>query len=332
MDIQTVSLKEYSSLRVGGQGKLVEVSSVDELTEAVRHAKEGGLTLVLLGEGTNTYFGEDLSDFLFVRMCMKGIDVEEGEEEVTLTVGAGEIWDDIVELAVDREWWGIENLSHIPGTVGAAPVQNIGAYGAELSNVFVSLAVLDMEMLEKKTMTMDDCCFGYRDSVFKYEKGRYAICSVTIRLSKRRIPLLEYKPLDTLPADTVTISEVRELVTKTRAAKLPDWHEHPNAGSFFKNAIIDFSAAEFVKPLYPDMPLIQVPEGYKVPTAWLVEHVAEMKGTREGDIGTWPRQPLVIVNYGNATADEIDAFAGKVCEKINNKTGIVLEQEVNRVG
>jgi UDP-N-acetylmuramate dehydrogenase len=317
---------------MGGKGELVEVFSIEELEEEVRYAKEVGRTPIILGEGTNTYFGESLSNFLFVRMRLRGIRIKEDDETVTLSIGAGEIWDEIVKLAVDKEWWGIENLSHIPGTVGAAPVQNIGAYGAELSNVFVSLDAFDMETMEKKTMTMEDCRFGYRDSVFKYEKGRYAICSVTIRLSKRRIPLLEYKPLDTLSVDTVTIREVRELVTRTRAAKLPDWREYPNAGSFFKNAVIDLSVAEFLKPLYPDMPLIQVPEGYKVPTAWLVEHVAEMKGVREGDIGTWPQQPLVIVNHGNATADEIDMFAGKVREKINKKTGIVLEQEVNRVG
>lgn len=332
MDIRTVCLKDFSSLWTGGEGRIFEVSSVDELMEAVLYAKENNLTVSLLGEGTNTYFGDDLLGFLFVKMRIKGIDVEEGDEEVILTAGAGEIWDDVVELAVDKGWWGIENLSHIPGTVGAAPVQNIGAYGAELSNVFVSLTAFDMETVEEKFFTREDCRFGYRDSIFRSKKGRYAICSVTLRLSKRRIPFFEYKPLDTLPVDAATTQDVRNLVIATRNAKLPDWHEHPNAGSFFKNAVIDSNAAEFIKPLYPNMPLIQVPEGYKIPTAWLIEHVAEMKGVREEGVGTWPAQPLVIVNYGNATADEIDAFAGKIREKINEKTGIVLEQEVNRVG
>lgn len=332
MNIRTVSLQDYSSLRIGGEGKLTEAENLEDIKAAIRHAKEQGLTLHVLGEGTNSYFGEDLSSFLFVKMNLRGIDIEENNEDVMLTIAAGEVWDDIVELAVDKEWWGIENLSHIPGTAGAAPVQNIGAYGAELSNVFVSIVALDADTMEKKTLTKEDCQFGYRDSIFKYEKGKYVIVSIKIKLSKRRLPLLEYKPLDRLSLEMVTIREVRDLVISTRNTKLPDWHEHPNAGSFFKNAVVDVEAAEFIKPLYPDVPLIQVPEGYKVPSAWLIEHIAEMKGVREGDIGTWPKQPLVIVNYGNATADNIDVFAGKIREKVNEKTGIILEQEVNRVG
>lgn len=332
MEIQKVSLKNYSSLRVGGEGYLVTVSSVEELKDAVVHAKTKGLRVHLLGGGTNSYFGEDLSDFLFIRMDLRGVDIQEGDEEVHLTIAAGEEWDDIVELSVDKGWWGIENLSHIPGTVGAAPVQNIGAYGAELSHVFECLTALDLTTQEQQVFRKEDCQFGYRESVFKYEKGRYVILSVKLKLSKLKTPLLTYKPLDSLSASDVTITDVRDLVVATRSAKLPDWHEYPNAGSFFKNAVVDLEAAEFLRPLYPDMPLIQVPEGYKVPTAWLIEHVAQMKGVREGDLGTWPKQPLVIVNYGSATANDIDAFAGKIRERINNKTGIVLEQEVNRVG
>lgn len=332
MEVKTVSLKDYSSLRVGGEGKLLEVRSVEELREAVAYAKGQNLRVHVVGGGTNSYFGNDLSNFLFIRMEIKGVDIEEKEEEVIVTVGGGEIWDDIVELAVDRGWWGIENLSYIPGTAGAAPVQNIGAYGAELSNSFVLLAALDTETMEEKIFTREDCRFGYRDSIFKYEEGKYVIFSVTLRLSKRAMPLLEYKPLDSLSIGTATLEEVRNLVIATRNEKLPDWRTYPNAGSFFKNAVIDLTAAEFIKPLYPDMPLIQVPGGYKVPTAWLVDHVAKMKGEKEGNLGTWPHQPLVIVNYGSVTADDIDAFAGKIREKVNEKTGIVLEQEVNRVG
>ena len=274
----------------------------------------------------------DLSNFLFIKMNLRGVDVQKEDEDVYLIIAAGEVWDDIVELSVDKGWWGIENLSHIPGTVGAAPVQNIGAYGAELSHVFESLTALDLTTQKQQVFRKEDCQFGYRESIFKYEKGRYVILSVKLKLSKRRVPLLTYKPLDSLSAADITIAEVRELVIATRNAKLPDWHEHPNAGSFFKNAVVDMEAAEFLRPLYPELPLLQVREVYKIPTAWLIEHIAEMKGIRERDLGTWPKQPLVIVNYGEATADEVDAFAGKIRERINEKTGIVLEQEVNRVG
>jgi UDP-N-acetylmuramate dehydrogenase len=332
MEIHKILLRDYSSLRTGGEGELAEVHSMEELRGALAYAKKEGLRAHLLGQGTNSYFGQGLSGFLFIKMDMKGIGVEESGDTISLSVGSGEIWDDIVELAVGKGWWGIENLSHIPGTVGAAPVQNIGAYGAELSSVFESLTALHMETMEARVFSKEDCQFGYRDSIFKYEKGEYAILSVRIRLSKEPRPVLTYKPLDSLSAGTATLQAVRDLVIATRKAKLPDWREHPNAGSFFKNAIVDAEAAEFLRPLYPEMPLIQVMEGYKVPTAWLIDHVAGMKGERLGDVGTWPAQPLVIVNYGNASADDIDAFANTIREKINKKTGIVLEQEVNRVG
>ena len=333
MKLRSVSLKNYSSLRIGGEGKLVEVSSVEELKEAIVYAKSGGLRVHILGEGANSYFGNDLSEFLFIKMVLKGIETEEKGGEIFLSVSAGEVWDDIVKMSVERQWWGIENLSYIPGTVGAAPVQNIGAYGVELAEVFVSLQALDVDTLEIVELGPEECAFGYRDSIFKYEKEKYAIVSVTLRLYREPHPVLFYKPLDTLQGvNSITPQMVRELVIETRKAKLPDWKEFPNAGSFFKNPIVDLETSEYLKNLYEDMPAIQVPEGYKIPTAWLVEHIAEMKGVRMGDLGTWPKQPLVVVNYGKATAGDLDLFTREIQQKIDEKTGIVLEQEVNRVG
>ena len=332
MNIKTVSLKDYSSLRIGGEGKLVEVETVEQLKEAVMHAKTLGLRVHALGEGTNSYFAEDVSSFLFLKLNLLGFSFEElGDTQVRFTISASENWDEMVQVAVREKLWGIENLSYIPGSVGAAPVQNIGAYGAELSNVLETVSVLDGTDMEVKQLSREDCRFGYRDSIFKYDKGRYIILSITLILSKRGVPIRTYRPLDTL-AETARIEEVRELVIKTRAAKLPDWKEYPNAGSFFKNPHVDLPVAENLHMLDQSIPLIQVMGGYKVPAAWLIEHIAEMKGVRKGDLGTWPLQPLVIVNYGTATADDIDAFAGEIVAKVNEKTGVVLEQEVNRVG
>lgn len=333
MDIKTVSFKDYSSLRIGGEGKLVEVKTIRELKEALVYAKVEGLDVHVIGGGTNSYFGEDLSRFLFIHPMFTGIHYEEKGNEVLVTAHADVVWDDLVQKCVEKELWGIENLSYIPGSVGGAPVQNIGAYGVELKEVFVSLEALNMETLETETFDCEHCRFGYRDSVFKYEKGKYVILSIKLKLSRTAIPVLYYKPLDALKEKSdLTIQDVRDCVIATRTVKLPNYHEYPNCGSFFKNPVVDQESVEFLKGLYPYIPAIQVLDGYKIPAGWLTEHVADMKGVRRGDVGTWPKQSLVIVNYGEATANDIDAFAKEIRDKVNEKTGIVLEQEVNRIG
>lgn len=333
MDIRTVSLKDYSSLRIGGEGKLVEVETVEQLKEAVMHAKAEGLRVHVLGEGTNSYFSDNLSSFLFLQLRFRGCEfIPRDEGRISFVIRAGENWDEMVKLSTDRKLWGLENLSYIPGSAGAAPVQNIGAYGVELSNLLEWVKVFDTIDMMEKTFDREACQFGYRHSIFKYEPGRYVILSLSLILSSTPTPVLTYKPLNTLDSETVTPPSIREAVIAVRTEKLPDWKEYPNAGSFFKNPHVDSMTAETVSNLYPDMPLIQVPEGYKVPAAWLIEHVAHMKGIRKGDLGTWPKQPLVIVNYGQAFADDVDMFAGEIREKVNQATGIVLEQEVNRVG
>jgi UDP-N-acetylmuramate dehydrogenase len=254
------------------------------------------------------------------------------QEEVHLTVGAGEIWDDVVRYSVTQNLWGIENLSLIPGTAGAAPVQNIGAYGVELSDVFYSLRAYDM--VEKKfvELSRNDCQFGYRDSLFKQQKGRYGIVSVTLQLSTGQSPVCTYKPLGALlDKKDLSVKDVRDLVVETRMSKLPDWKVYPNAGSFFKNVVITSHQVESLKVKGLEIPIHEVEGGYKVPTAWLIECVAEMKGARTRDVGTWPLQPLVLVNYGDATAQELIDFSQTIIDIIKEKTGIVLEREVQVV-
>lgn len=328
----TISLAGVSSLHIGGEGECKEIGSIEELREAVVHAKEKGLRLYVLGKGTNSYFGKDLSHFLFLKLWQGGIDYQEEGEDVYVQAGATVVWDDLVQECVEKGLWGIENLSYIPGTVGAAPVQNIGAYGMELAEHFVSLDALDTDTLELITLTKEACRFGYRDSVFKHNIGRYIILSITLKLSKTPQPVLLYKPLDELKGSNPSLHDIRKAVIAVRMKKLPSYYEHPNAGSFFKNPVIDIGTGEHLKTLYPDIPLIRVEDGFKVPAAWLIEHVAHMKGERIGDVGSWMHQPLVIVNYGNSTADDIDAFAKEIVQRVNEKTGIILEQEVNRIG
>ncbi len=338
MEIKDVELSEYTSLRVGGKARMVVVRSEEELQDAVMYAKKEGLRIHVLGGGTNTYFSEHIEHFLIIKNEIKGINVQTARhsesinDSVLISCGAGEVWDDVVTYAVDNGLWGIENLSHIPGTVGGAPVQNIGAYGRELADVFVSLAALDIETLTVITMDSTMCQFGYRDSVFKHEQGRYIITSVTVKLIKSPSPVLTYKPLDALRDRVgVTLAEIREEVIRIRKVKLPDWKLYPNAGSFFKNPIVDEPRMISLKETYENIPFHQVEGGYKIPAAWLIEHVAEVKGLKIGDIGTWPVQPLVIVNYGRATSVEINHFASKIIKKIQEKTHIILENEVNFV-
>lgn len=309
---------------------MVTVSDIEELRGAVMHAKAEGLRVHLLGGGTNTYFGEDLSAYLFIALNFKGILFDRVTGEVTAS--ASENWDTLVLDCVKKALWGIENLSLIPGTVGAAPIQNIGAYGVEFKDVCTSVTVFYMETLEEKEFDNATCQFGYRDSVFKHEIGRYIVTKVRLQLSKDGIPTLTYKPLDSLVGKEVSLQEIRDMVVASRQTKLPDWGKYPNDGSFFKNPTVTQEVFEEVKKQYPEIPVIPVANEYKIPTAWLIEHVAEMKGVQRGDVGTWPNQPLVIVNYGAATAHDVDSLAGDIQTMVYQKTGIHLEQEVNKVG
>ncbi len=331
-DIQKVLMKDYSSLRIGGEANLVVVDTEEKLREAFSCAKARNIKVSVLGEGTNSFFNDTIQNVLFLKMEIKGTYVKESDNNVLLVIGAGETWDDIVDYVVSKDWWGIENLSYIPGTVGAAPVQNIGAYGSELKDTLISLRVYDTVTDDFMELLNEQCNFGYRSSIFKEEKGRYVITSVTIKLSKISNPILTYKPLDILIGkENINPKEVRELVIKTRKEKLPDYNVYPNTGSFFKNPIITKEKGESLRNKYEDIPLHETEGGYKIPAAWLIEHIAQMKGVRVGDVGTWPNQPLVIVNYGNATYQDVILFSGMIVQKIEQDTGIRLEREVNFV-
>jgi UDP-N-acetylmuramate dehydrogenase len=335
MHIQKISLKDYSSLRIGGEADMITVTTEDELKEAMLYAEQEKLRVHILGSGTNTFFAEYIESTLFVKIEIQGkeeIRNPDNDSEVLLTVGAGEIWDDTVLYCVERGLWGIENLSYIPGTVGAAPVQNIGAYGVELKDVVYEVRVYDRVKDLFSVLPTDECEFTYRDSFFKKEKGRYCISSVTLRLSKVAKPILTYKPLDMLlQKEEISIQEIRDIVVATRQAKLPDWHIYPNAGSFFKNPIITEGVFRRLVEMYPTVPFYTEESRYKIPAAWLIEHIAEMKGVRIDDVGTWPSQPLVIVNYGNTTVQGLLAFSDNIIAKVEAKTSIMLEKEVQYV-
>ena len=332
MDIQKVKLSDFVSLKLGGTCDLVRIKNEEELIEALMYAKTEGLRVHILGEGTNTFFANNLPNLLVLKIELKGIKTHEEKDFVFVTAQAGEIWDDVVKLTVNSNWWGIENLSYIPGTVGASPVQNIGAYGVELKDIFESLRAYDMQENKFVELKNKDCNFGYRDSLFKKEKNRYIICSVTLKLSKNKNERLEYKPLDILKNKIdLNIRDVRDLVIKTRKEKLPDYKDYPNAGSFFKNVLVTKEKFIELQKLYTDISHWESGDLIKISTAWLIENVASMKGIKGDNIGTWEKQPLILINYGTDNAQKLLDFEEEIKKRVFEKTGIGLEREVNYI-
>lgn len=287
-----------------------------------------------MGEGSNILFTKDFEG-LILKPGMKGIELlEEGESEVLVKVGAGENWDNWVEHATQKGWFGLENLSLIPGSVGSSPVQNIGAYGVELKDAFEWLEAWDLEQEKLVNIDHKACQFGYRSSIFKHEaRGRYIITSVCFRLSKTPSMKLDYGHLDKAfkAAGGNSPADLRQVVIDVRREKLPDHEEIGNAGSFFKNPVIDRTIFLCLRVEHKDIPHYTEPENaVKIPAAWLIEK-SGWKGKRIGNVGTWPTQPLVIVNHGGATGTEIYDFSQQIVDAVQEKFAITLEREVKAV-
>ena len=330
--IKMIPAKELSSLKVGGIVAHTSVSNDTELLQALSYAETNNKKVHIRGEGTNTFFADTLEDVLVISIAYKGISVEDHLSLVKIKCGGGEIWDDIVKYAVSNNWWGIENLSYIPGTVGAAPVQNIGAYGVELSSICESVRVYDKVEKRFSTFCKSACQFGYRDSFFKKSDGRYIITEIILTLSKLPKPHVTYRPLDTLKdKENVTLQDIRDLVIATRISKLPDYTMYPNCGSFFKNPTVDENTFIHLQAKYPNVVFFKDGDSYKIPAGWLIEYVARMKGERVGDVGIWKDQALVLVNYGKAKAEDIQKFTAEIVYSIKHETDITLEQEVQFV-
>ncbi len=331
---QNVPLAQLTTFRVGGVARyFVSVKSVPELTEAVSFAKEEGLPFFVLGGGSNTLVPDFGFPGLVIKNEIRGIKMKEEDGAFILEVGAGENWDDFVNFTVSQGLYGLENLSYIPGNVGGAPVQNIGAYGAEVKDTIEGVEVFDPEKMEFRTLSNEACGFSYRDSIFKHKKGsRLVITKVIFKLSKQGRVNIGYKDLkerfkDRYSSD-VALSEVREAVVDIRKNKLPDWKVVSTAGSFFKNPIITKSHFEKLKKMYPEITGFSEGNKVKVPLAWILDKVCDLKGMEEGNVGLFPKQPLAVVNLGDATFDEIKQFTDKIAALIKEKTEIEVEWEV----
>lgn len=335
--LQDVSLKPYNSLGVEARARqFVEVRGDDELREALRLADASRLPLLLIGGGSNLLLSGDV-EALVVRMASRGrrIIADDADGQVVVEAEAGEPWHPFVLWTLTQGLGGLENLSLIPGTVGAAPVQNIGAYGVELKDRFVSLSALDRETGEVREFDREQCQFAYRESLFKRSGGRWLILRVRFALSRAARVHLEYGPVRQRLADEGIAEpspmDVSRVICAIRSEKLPDPAQLGNAGSFFKNPLVDAAHAERLAAEHPG--LVAYPQGdgkVKLAAGWLIEQ-AGWKGYRQGDAGVHRLQALVLVNHGNASGAEVLALARRIQADIAERFGVELEMEPNLI-
>lgn len=330
-EFHQISLRGRNSFGVDQRAaRLVEFETAEDLRTFFAAGIPGRWTV--LAGGNNILFTEDYDGVLLTPVARQIALLSDDGDEVSLRVEAGVEWDDLVEWAVERGLWGIENLSLIPGKAGSAPVQNIGAYGCEAKDAIRRVEMYCVETGNLLTLDAAHCGFGYRESVFKHDlKGRVIITAIEIRLSHTPRPKLGYGDVEreVEARGGATLRNIREAVCAIRRSKLPDTAVLGNAGSFFKNPVVEAAVAERLRTDYPALPLYPAAEGrMKLAAGWLIEQ-AGMKGHREGCVGVHDRQALVLVNYGDATGGEVLALAHKVQEAVRAKFGVEIAAEVN---
>jgi len=331
-----VPLAPYTTFGVGGVAEYFAVASnEEELALLTEYARERDLRVSVLGGGSNLLVSDSGVEGLVIKNEIKGITHKAENEKVLVTAGAGEEWDAFVLRTVETGWWGLENLSAIPGTVGATPIQNVGAYGVEEGNLIEEVKVYVLREQKYITMTKDECRFGYRDSIFKSEAGKdLIVVSVTYSLSTIPTPQIHYKDLAEYFSNHLGIPsqlEIRDAVVLIRSKKFPDWKKFGTAGSFFKNPIISTEHFNELSKQYEGLPGYPAGDGtVKVALGWILDKVCELRGVREGQLGTYENQSLVLVNYGGATASDVSNFAEGVKDKVFKKTKISIEMEPTR--
>jgi UDP-N-acetylmuramate dehydrogenase len=331
---QNVSLKNFNTFGVDVNARyFVEINHNDDLVELFMDPQWKQGRILILGGGSNMLLINDF-DGLVIRINIRGIEHRISHNDVFIEAGAGEVWNDLVNFCVIRGYAGMENLSLIPGSVGASPIQNIGAYGVELKDVFRSCCAFELATSTFKTFTKEECHFDYRESVFKTAlKGRYIIVSVKFHLSL--IPHLNLKygaieqELNNRNITSPGINDVSQVVSHIRVSKLPDPSTIGNAGSFFKNPII---STEQFNALYANFPeVVNYPAGngqVKLAAGWLIEQCG-WKGKVVGNTGTWKNQALVLVNHGGATGNELYTLSSQIIDSVYTKFGVMLQREVN---
>jgi len=351
---ENASLRSYNTFGLNAKASLlVEYSNEEELSSIFQDSRVKGRPFLHVGQGSNLLFTKDF-DGVVLHSNIKGIKpTSQTEEVILLECGAGEIWDHLCDWCVERGFYGIENLSAIPGEVGAAAVQNIGAYGVEFKDVAVAVSVYDVKQDKHVIIGADDCQYGYRTSIFKSPeyKSRFIVTSVLLGLARKAPFVLDYGNIKAallergftlqqspekrrsssrqIRGKQITLHAMRETICAIRSAKLPDPAVLGNAGSFFKNPVIKRTMYRSIQSQYPDIPMYEVDaESVKVPAGWLIEH-SGCKGRMVGDAGVYPQQCLVLVNRGHASSSDIVALAKLVVDTVRERFDITLEPEVN---
>jgi len=336
---ENISLAKLTTMRVGGPARFFcIVCTIPELKEAVLFSKKKNLPIFILGEGSNVIVSDEGFDGLVIKLAFRGCEIRSTNNSLkSLVVFTGEQWDDVVSFSVSKNLYGLENLSLIPGTAGAAPIQNIGAYGQEIRDTLEWVEVFDIKTMQILTLGNSECGFTYRDSIFKRNEGRnFIVLRIAFALSVKKNLFLDYKDIKNYFIAnkhlSPTLREIRRAVIAIRSAKLPNIKEAGTAGSFFKNVVVSNVYYKDLRKEYPNLPNYQEKEGVKISIAWVLDHLLNLNSTRDGRVGLHPTQPLVIVHYGGGTAKEIKNFAEKIRTQVKNKIGIKPEYEINFVG
>jgi UDP-N-acetylmuramate dehydrogenase len=334
---ENISLKNFNTFGIDAKARyFVEISREEDLAELFRDPIWKKMERLVMGGGSNMLLVKDFGG-LVIRMNIRGIEHRINTNGVTVEAGAGEVWNDLVYFCVDHNFAGMENLSLIPGSVGASPIQNIGAYGVELKDVFESCKAFEIATGQFITFSKADCKFGYRESVFKSElKGQYIIVSVKFHLPAASTLNLSYgaigAELFNRNIAEPTIKDVAQVVAAIRVSKLPDPSTIGNSGSFFKNPVITVQQFNDIKANYPEVANYPAGKGLvKLAAGWLIEQCG-WKGKTVGHTGTWKNQALVLVNHGGATGQEVYNLSSQIIDSVYTKFGVMLEREVNIIG
>jgi len=325
------SLKNYNSFRVNHKANFfLKIENNKSLINFLSDKKFKNEKKLIIGGGSNILFTKNYEGVILYS-CIKGIHIlEENDNHIKVKVGSGENWDDFVKFCVSKNWYGIENLSLIPGSVGAVPIQNIGAYGVEVKDYIYDVNGIDLKNNTKKTYSNKSCDFEYRDSIFKRElKNNFFVTEVTFILNKNKKFTLDYSELKNINSQSLTIQNVRDKIIEIRNSKLPDPKLLANAGSFFKNPVINVKIAKKIKEKYNDFKYYKINESMvKISAAWLIEK-SGWKGHKEKNIGVYNKHALVLVNYSSENGKDIKILSKKIKESVLEKFNVTLEKEVN---
>lgn len=335
MNIHTnIPLKNHTTMRLGGNARfMTDVTSAAEIAEIYRNAKGQNLPIFVLGGGSNIIVRDEGYNGIVIHNRITGFDIiDDQPSDITLKIGGGEVWDSVVQRTVDMHLTGIEAMSGIPGTAGAAPVQNVGAYGQEIADTLLSLEAYDSQTDSFVTLQSNDCGFSYRDSIFRGEAtGRYVITSITVKLYKNAPQPPFYAAVEQyLAVHNITLftpQVIRDAVIAIRADKLPDSKIQPNTGSFFKNAIVEAWQLTDLRANYPDIPTYDMPGGrFKIPTGWLIEQ-AGLKGQTLHGMHIHDKNALVLINESATSYADLAAARDEIIGAIRDKFRIAIEQE-----